>query len=164
MNKEPLRFTKPEDMQKYLYDTYPTIFEDHTKSMSETCMCWGICCDVGWFNILDTLCKKADVIAKTVGIQLIADQVKEKFGTLRWYWHTRLLDDVAITYDEETGGIWYSIIESIVNEAENKSYTTCELCGNTWGARTCSANGWLQTLCKECATKSGKYVYPEEKE
>jgi len=42
--------------QKSLYDKYPKIFASASKPMTETCMCWGIECDDGWYDILDTLC------------------------------------------------------------------------------------------------------------
>jgi|688.fasta_scaffold129405_2 hypothetical protein len=159
MNKEQLKFDKHEDMEKYLYDKYPIIFQDRSKDMSESCMFWGINCGVGWFDLLNKLCEEVQVIADTTGIQLVADQVKEKFATLRFYWHTKQLDDVGITYNEETGKIWYNIIEDIVSRAEERSACTCEDCGEY--GKICGS-GWLKTLCKTCADKDPRYKYMED--
>lgn len=62
------------------------------------------------------------------------DQVKEKFGGLRFYYST----------DSDRG----DEIEALVKAAEMQAAATCEVCGaeapdgpNTWG------QGWLNTLC-----------------
>ena len=60
----------------------------------------------------------------------ITVQVKEKFGTLRFYCHG---------YDEE--------ILKAIREAEDKSEITCERCGNPGTLRP---GGWLKTLCDGC--------------
>lgn len=59
-----------------------------------------------------------------------AMQVKEKFGGLRFYMNY---------YVEE--------IEELINEAEEKSYKTCERCGAPGKSRE---GGWIITLCDKC--------------
>jgi hypothetical protein len=61
--------------------------------------------------------------------QVTLDQVKEKFGTLRFYY---------------TGGDDY--ISGMVTMAESMSGVTCEECGKP-GTRT--SGGWIKTACKE---------------
>ena len=61
--------------------------------------------------------------------QVTLDQVKEKFGTLRFYY---------------SGGDDY--ISGLVSMAESMSAITCETCGNP-GTRT--GGGWIKTACKE---------------
>lgn len=68
--------------------------------------------------------------------QVVAIQVKEKFGGLRFYY--RGGDD---------------FIRGAVTLAENMSYNTCEECGNT-GIFT-NNNGWYRTLCVEHGGKRG---------
>lgn len=60
-----------------------------------------------------------------------ASQVKEKFGTLRFY--------MSHSKDE---------INKIIRIAEDKSEITCEICGNT--GETHSDHGWIRTMCKQC--------------
>jgi hypothetical protein len=59
--------------------------------------------------------------------QVVADQVKEKYGTLRFYYHGG--DDV---------------IDGMVRMAEAMSAVTCEVCGAPGEER---GGGWILTLC-----------------
>lgn len=43
-------------LQNKLYEKYPKIFAQKDLPMTQTCMCWGISCGDGWYNIIDTLC------------------------------------------------------------------------------------------------------------
>ena len=62
--------------------------------------------------------------------QVTLDQIKEKFGTLRFYY---------------TGGDDY--ISGMVSLAESMSGVTCEECGNPGDRR---GGGWVRTLCHPC--------------
>jgi hypothetical protein len=69
------------EKQKALYDKYPKIFASASKPMTETCMCWGIECDDGWYDIIDALCER---------IQWHCDQDEyvPKHGRIfRWMFH-----------------------------------------------------------------------------
>lgn len=70
--------------------------------------------------------------------QVTLDQVKEKFGTLRFYY---------------SGGD--DVIDGMVRMAESMSAVTCEECGNP-GKQV--GGGWITTLCKEHAEARGIYV------
>lgn len=70
--------------------------------------------------------------------QVVVTQVKEKFGTLRFY------------YD---GGD--DTIDGMVYLAESLSSIICETCGNKGKTR---GGGWLRTLCDEHAKEAGIYV------
>jgi hypothetical protein len=48
----------------------------------------------GWFRIIEELSAKLDTIARKCEITIIADQVKEKFGTLRFYYGVSGLERV----------------------------------------------------------------------
>ena len=61
--------------------------------------------------------------------QVTLDQVKEKFGTLRFYYQGG--DDV---------------IDGMVRMAESMSGVTCEECGKPG---TSTGGGWIKTVCKE---------------
>ena len=80
-----------------------------------------------------------------------ASQVKEKFGTLRFY---------MTTETEE--------MSALIREAEERSAVTCEECGSPG---TCRDGGWILTLCDKCAVeRKGSDAWfdnesiPEEKE
>ena len=61
--------------------------------------------------------------------QVVASQVKEKFGTLRFYY---------------SGGD--EVVHGMVDLAESMSGVTCEVCGKPGTVR---GGGWIQTLCDE---------------
>lgn len=63
--------------------------------------------------------------------QVIASQIKEKFGTLRFYYH---------------GGDDY--IRGLEAMADSMSAVTCEECGKPGKIRS---GGWVKTLCEEHA-------------
>jgi hypothetical protein len=62
--------------------------------------------------------------------QVVVTQVKEKFGTLRFYYY---------------GGDDY--VDGMVSMAEAVSACTCEKCGKPG---TQNDKGWISTLCDEC--------------
>lgn len=103
-------------------------------------MAWGFECGSGWFNIIDTLCSQIQhhvdwksknlPVEEVESLQVVASQVKEKFGTLRFY------------YD---GGD--EVIEGMICMAEAMTGKTCEDCGAPGRRYT---NGWHRTLCNSC--------------
>lgn len=89
-------------------------------------------CGDGWFDLLYKLSLK---IAKHIEVKKLENfgvsQVKEKYGTLRYY-----------TYYED------DLISQFIEEAERESAVTCEQCGKQGEMRNLS--GWYMTLCSEC--------------
>lgn len=123
-------------LQKALYKKYPKIFRQKDLPMSQTCMCWGIECGNGWYQILDSLChviqEHVDALIKDkkANCQVEAEQVKEKYGSLRFY--TNFEDDY---------------ISGAIRIASALSSRTCEDCG---GHGTPSKKGWITVLCNVC--------------
>jgi len=128
-----------QELDRLLCEKYPKMMVNRNLPMQETCMCWGFDCGDGWYNILNQLMgniqhhidwknRNGEVVP-----QVTLDQVKEKFGTLRFYY---------------TGGD--DIIDGMVRMAESMSGVTCEGCGNV-GER--KGGGWVHTYCEPCETK-----------
>jgi hypothetical protein len=131
---------------------YPKIFRDRNGSPQETCMNWGFSCGDGWYDIIDTLCYqiqqhvdnnfgqqpylvkqgslKEEDVKPAEHFQVVAAQVKEKFGGLRFY---------------VTGGD--PEVYGMIRMAEAMSYRTCETCGNKGKTE---GPGWIRTLCDPC--------------
>jgi len=137
-----------QEYDTYLCTTFPKMFINRYKPMTETTMCWGFECGDGWFNIINQLCaniqhhidwknRKEEVVP-----QVTVDQVKEKFGSLRFYF---------------TGGDDY--IRGMATMAESMSGVTCEQCGNPGST---VGRGWLTTLCEKHAEERGIYNNEEE--
>lgn len=108
----------------------------------------------GWYDLLDILCsqiqhhidwkngtgqyekyKNSRKEGESVP-QLTAEQVKEKFGTLRFY---------AYGGDEKTAGM--------IELAEALSGRMCEECG---ASGKLTKGGWIRTLCRRHAAEQGR--------
>jgi len=95
-----------EELELQLVKKYPYIFKNYKGDKTKTCMAWGMTCGDGWYDILDRACEK---LSKIEGVY--AEQVKEKFGMLRFYIH---MDKKAYENDKE---LWKKA-HAITEEAE----------------------------------------------
>lgn len=120
------------ELEEALYRDFPEPFSDRELGIQKSCMAWGCSCGDGWEPILRRMMEKL----KDKPFKL--DQVKEKFGTLRVYWHS-----LKGCSKED-----WDLIGKITDEAERESETTCEFCGAS-GAKL-REGGWLRTLCDKC--------------
>ncbi len=103
---------------------------------------WGVECGGGWSGLIRDLLGTLEGSLRLEREQYIdgefpfrIDQIKEKFGTLRFY---------------VSGAASDSMMEAIM-EAESLSARTCERCGAPGAVRVSRAGFWLKTLCPECA-------------
>ena len=83
-----------EELDKKLVEKYPKIFADRQGNMLETAMCWGFDHGDGWYWLLDQLCSAIQSHIDSNNkfrseqiIQVVATQVKEKWGTLNFYYY-----------------------------------------------------------------------------
>jgi len=124
-----------QELDEYLCRVYPKLFVERNMSEMETCMCWGFSHGDGWFNIINQLCRNIQHHLDwknrdgEVVPQVVVQQVKEKFGSLRFYY---------------SGGDDY--IRGLVSMAESMSEVTCETCGKPG---TSTGGRWIRTLCVE---------------
>lgn len=108
------------DLTQKLLDKYPKLFSNK--------QFWGFECGDGWFDILDHLCGAITEYTYNPD-DLYVDQVKEKFGRLRFYLSRE--DDV---------------IHGMITMAEYMSAHICETCGSPGTTR---GGSWFVTLCDE---------------
>ncbi|ABD70763.1 hypothetical protein Rfer_3053 [Rhodoferax ferrireducens T118] len=74
------------ELDDLLCQHYPDIFRDRHGDRAETGMCWGFGCGDGWFDIIDGLCAEITSQVKAGAMPpVVASQVKEKSGYLRFY-------------------------------------------------------------------------------
>ena len=130
------------EKEKILIERYPKIFgsKDPNNLFCAYCFDHGD----GWFSVIDSLCfviqNHVDNLRyKHVNMsqedfdeahQVVAAQVKEKFGLLRVYF------DNADAF-----------INGATSIAELMSGKICEYCGEAGSRRGC---GYIQTLCDKC--------------
>jgi hypothetical protein len=124
-----------QDLQNKLFLEFPSFFADKDKGPMETCMCWGIECGDGWFDILYEMCLEIRDANPSEDFKFT--QIKEKFGTLRIY---------------EQGAT--EEVYNIITKAEDKSASTCEDCGSK--EATTRGKYWVSTLCNSCRDKQEK--------
>jgi len=121
--------------------------------ITQSLMAFGFEHGDGWFDILWELCKALEIEVKKIDekiskkektIELVKNgdndwfrvqQVKEKYGSLRFY--------VTMASEE---------MYKLISDAEKKSQVTCEVCGDT--GNLMEKNGWYKTLCKDCGKKN----------
>lgn len=115
----------------YLVENFPKLYQSYGGDPMETCMAWGFECGDGWFELIKELSEKLEPLGA------VAAQVKEKYGTLRFY-----IEGISEGAFDEA----YDLID----EAEEKSAEICEKCGQPGKLR---GGGWVQTLCDECDKK-----------
>lgn len=110
----------------YLKKVFPELYDNENKY-------GGFAIGDGWFNIINHLSiniqshmkwknKNSEVVPPVV-----VQQIKEKFGGLRYYFD---------------GGDDY--IHGLVSMAESMAGITCEECGSPGKSRN---GGWIRTLC-----------------
>lgn len=125
-----------------LFIKYPQLFREKDLPAHQTCMCWGIECGSGWDELLEDCCYKLHKLFTEAGLTgdeyPAAAQVKEKFGTLRFYMNSMSME----VFDRAN---------EIIREAEAKSAVTCDVCGKAGDGK--SDAGWISTRCEEHAPK-----------
>ena len=123
------------ELQKQLFDNYPDLFKEKDLPPDQSNMCFGFECDDGWYDLINTLCHLIKHYDKQQTNKpnykpVVVQQVKEKFGGLRFYYY---------------GGD--DIIAGMVSFAEAMSQQICEKCGNK--GTTNWKRSWVKTLCEE---------------
>jgi hypothetical protein len=98
---------------------------------------WGrwIGCGKGWYPLIIDLDHRLAALDPTYWVH----QVKEKYGTLRYY--------IA------AHGSQAATMEAMVDQAEIASETICETCGEP--GVLMAHDSWLKTLCDTCGRATG---------
>jgi len=107
-----------------LFAAGPTIFANGEVQR------WGVDCSNGWLGILLDLVNKLESRQSTKSNKLVVLQIKEKFGTLRFYAENVTSQDAMD-----------------IKNAESASIHTCEECGKTGKLKN---DGWMRTMCDPC--------------
>jgi len=116
-----------EQLDALLCTRYPAIFSAGGSAGRHL---FGFECGDGWFTLIDGACELIQRHIETDGTQrqLLALQVKEKFGGLRFYYRH---------------GSGYAA--AVVELSETLSPHVCEVCGAL--GKVVSLFGWMQTRC-----------------
>jgi hypothetical protein len=162
------------ELQRKLYEKHPLMLAGMKMGHDCSCLSFGIETEDGWHQIISALLNSIDhpwttgeavdgVVFTHECPQVVVDQVKEKFGTLRFYYHlstTPAIDAIDKASHEAAEKIFNEFsryVDGAVAMAENMSAITCEIRG-TPGAllhQNGSPYGWMKTLCPEEAAIQG---------
>jgi len=109
---------------------------------------FGCECGDGWYEVIRGLCMAVTkfYVASGEPIDLTVSQVKEKYGTLRFYYNL----ENNHTQD------FYDGLREIVRFWEEKSAFVCEECGKRGELR--KDLPWILTLCDDCHKKQKQKV------
>lgn len=121
---------------------------------------FGYECGDGWYELLRGLCGQIVSAYEEAGqpVDIVIDQIKEKFGTLRFYYHFGGQDPGISAIDFlGLGSLRISQgdtplcrkIAEIVAKWEDVSATVCEKCGRPGQLRKDCP--WIRTLCDSCS-------------
>lgn len=128
------------ELQDQLYQKHPRLYRRAVNPVYGAF--GGFECGDGWFDLITDLSQKIEAIlekkyaekAFEEDFAIEAVQVKEKYGTLRFY--------LSFTTDE---------IDDIIDQYEDLSAITCEECGSPGSLDTTLK--WVLTLCDSCKRK-----------
>lgn len=134
-------------LEKELSERFPLILRDMGGDPKRTCMAWGIECGDGWHRLLETAMEKIQFVCDSSAksghpAQLVATQIKEKYGTLRFYYSVEGSCPVA-----------EGVLEDVVSSAELASSRICEVTGEP--GDLCVRGGWYRTLSRPRARADG---------
>ena len=92
-------------------------------------------CQAGWYQLILELDAKIGSLEPRYRVE----QIKEKFGGLRFYYDQMSINDEA-----------RERVDKLVEVAEQRSYTICEVCGVSDSTVTTTRDGyWVKTLCTD---------------
>jgi hypothetical protein len=103
---------------------------------------WGrwINLDAGWYPLVIA----TDQRLAEIDAQYVVHQIKEKFGTLRYY---------CASSNDDLGSELLDAFDVITDDAERASAITCERCGEPGVLHR--TRYWAKTLCNSCADGLG---------
>jgi hypothetical protein len=111
-------------------------------------------CHTGWDPLIDELEEHLSYLSPAY----ITHQIKEKFGTLRYYAeYVPSADDEPYPHRTETAK---RMFHRLIDETERRSAYHCERCGEAGVLRKHLA--WRKTLCDKCAPENSQVVEDDE--
>ena len=166
-----------------LFAAAPILYSGRKETIKTNLMPFGFMCGDGWFYPLMKLSwylEAMNVEYRRYRVFIKAVEVKEKFGTLRFYfdvycglpWHKRLWNWITRyrciwgeTHDQRViRRVVEHMAEKLVDLCEQECLTYCEDCGKQFGDwnkdERVTTVGWINYICKECAEKNNRKYVP----
>lgn len=130
-------------LQQKLHDRFPKLYSE--LGQKDSCMFWGVTTGDGWFDLIWRLSEDLEKLDPN----LVAIQVKEKFGTLSFYLRqadlgVKQYDQGMISFEPQARN---EQVRARVKQATEESAVTCEQCGKPGKMR---AGSWHAVRCDAC--------------
>lgn len=121
------------DNSLYLINTFPQLFPPDKTIQEALPLYFGFECGNGWFEIIKKLCEgiQKEIEEQKLDPAPYVQQVKEKFGGLRFY----------MSYYTDK-------MSKLIRKAEEEAWKTCETCGSK--KDVLHTDGWIETICSKC--------------
>jgi len=133
---QPKKRRTIQQLERQIIRRYAYMFPKQDISQPFTPIVFGFEVGSGWCDLLENL---FDIVARIDSNKtVVLDQVKEKFGQLRWYFHH---EGHISNRDSE-------LIYWVVNAAEDQSGLICEECGEQ--GKIITLGTWMYCRCKKC--------------
>lgn len=157
-----------EVLEKKLDENFPFMKKERTLSEQKnennyiSDLYHGLSCGDGWYNLVHDLCTEIMEAYKEAGREIDIEiyQIKEKFGTLRFYYgfksQPRRIQGFDFIGIQGVGGVritprengFEKKISDIVRKYEKMSAEVCEICGKPGRLR--KDLNWIRTCCDGC--------------
>ncbi len=158
------------ELELMLQRDFPFMKQNNVDEEKNLYRRFGCDCGDGWYELLSDCCRQiSDRYAKEgVPVDFVPTQIKEKFGTLRFYYSYEdapcsiaafdcLGSGTSVRFETSNESVdekkqkLRQDIADIVRKAEERSKHTCEICGHEGVLRTDLR--WIRTLCNSCYDK-----------
>lgn len=139
------------ELEDQLVRQYPKILQECRGDSRKTCMAYGIECSDGWFQLLNVGMKHLQRICQISELELVAKQIKQKFGTLRFYYEitkSANSNKVPIQVQERAS----KLIAAVISDMEDQSAFICEETGAN--GKLTKRGAWYKTLSEEKAKEA----------
>lgn len=144
------------ELEQQLVSMYPKMFSDYEGDPKDNCMAFGFECGDGWFTLLEALChsvqSQCDFMNRMfpqLCLQGVVTQVKEKYGSLRFYLVVHYAENLE-DHDMEKVRKTLSFVDGMVSMAEAMSERFCGECGSTF--RLDRNQPFPHSICDACET------------
>lgn len=149
------------ELEQKIYSIDEVFFREKDYDQMNTCMCWGIECDDGWYEPIRKFVEKVAILnslLKPINMCIVCEQMKSKWADFRCYWGIRSLNNSNPTgelneKEDQLCQTVDSMMCDIVDSCELECSKTCEICGkhDPWGKEVTVCGSWLTVKCVKCA-------------
>lgn len=149
---------KPE-LEEILIKIDPIFFQERVACINgdmnemNSCMAFGCECGDGWFEPLKKMTIQISFLNRAGirdNVEIICEQLKEKYGTLRVYYRVSPIDSCKEPINQ---GVYNNLVSDIVDNAEKECMSYCEICGKKEEKNNpiVETSGWISYICYDCA-------------